>query len=86
MNGLRSLTVKLCRAKGGGLTGNGCVGQTCSPGISVLGTGFSVMGQSGSPVTRLKTQRNPSLLATATASTFLPSCSTVRSFGADVLS
>ena len=34
--GLRSSTVNFCRANGGGLVGNGCVGQVCSPGMSVL--------------------------------------------------
>src|SRR5882672_12288653 len=47
--GFRSSTVNFCRAKGGGLVGNGCVGQTCSPGTSVLvGTGRSSIGQTGS--------------------------------------
>ena len=54
-HGFTSSTVKSIFANGGGAVGNGCVGHACSPGTSLLGTGFSSIGQSGSPVTRLKT-------------------------------
>src|SRR5215471_5104508 len=53
--GLISSAVNFWTEKGGGLTGNGCVGQACSPGISLLGTGRSSMGQRGAPVERLNT-------------------------------
>src|SRR4029077_4175603 len=36
--GLTSLSVRACRANGGGLVGNGCVGHACSPGTSDFGT------------------------------------------------
>ena len=52
---LISFSFSDCFAKGGGLVGNGCVGQPCSPGTSLAGTGRSSIGQIGSPVTRLKT-------------------------------
>src|SRR5947209_6724604 len=57
--GLISFSVKDCRANGGGALGKGCVGDVCSPGTSLCGTGFSCIGHSGSPVTRSKTNRNP---------------------------
>ena len=44
-----------CRSNGGGLVGNGWVGERVSPGTSLAGTGRSSMGQTGSPVTRSKT-------------------------------
>ena len=50
-----SSMVKVWRPKGGTTVGNGCVGQDCSPGMSVCGTGRSSIGQMGAPVTRLKT-------------------------------
>src|SRR6202043_2042005 len=43
--GLMSLSVKVSRAKGGGLVGKGCVGELNSPGTSDLGTGRSSIGQ-----------------------------------------
>ena len=43
-------------SKGGGFVGNGCVGESTSPGRSVsVSTARSSMGQTGSPVTRSKT-------------------------------
>ena len=53
--------------------GNGCVGQACSPGTSLFGTGRSSMGHTGSPVTRSNTNTKPCLVACATASIVLPS-------------
>ena len=42
-------------AEGRRVVGNGCVGQDCSPGMSLFGTGRSSIGQIGTPVTRSKT-------------------------------
>ena len=50
-----SSAVKVWRANGGATVGKGCVGQDCSPGTSLFGTGRSSIGQIGSPVTRLNT-------------------------------
>ena len=50
-----SSTVNACLLNGGGAVGNGCVGQDCSPGMSLFGTGRSSIGQIGSPVTRSNT-------------------------------
>jgi hypothetical protein len=54
-HGLTSSTENDCRPNGAGFVGKGCVGQDCSPGTSLAGTGRSSIGQSGSPVTRLNT-------------------------------
>ena len=40
----------------------GCVGQLCSPGISVCGTGRSSTGKRGAPVRRLSTKTCPILV------------------------
>src|SRR5262249_13486100 len=80
----RSFSVKLCRAKGGGKVGKGCVGEVHSPGTSDLGTGRSSIGHTGLPDTRSNTYRKPFLEASATTSTALPSCFTVASCGAAV--
>src|SRR4051794_6480074 len=61
-----SLTVIPCRLNGGTTVGKGCVGDVTSPGTSDCGTGRSSMGQSGLPVTRSNTNRNPVLDASAT--------------------
>src|SRR5580704_18871143 len=82
MYGLMSFSVNDCLANGGGLVGNGCVGQASSPGTSDFGTVRSSTGQRGSPVRRLKTKRNPCLVGCATASTVFPSCFTVNNLGA----
>ena len=52
----------------------GCVGQgqACSPGIWLLGTGRSSIGQSGLPVTRSNTYRKPCLDDSATTSNSFP--------------
>ena len=42
-----------------GLVGNGCVGDSFSPGRSDCATGRSTIGQTGSPVTRLKVYAKP---------------------------
>ena len=39
---------------GAGFVGCGCVSASFSPGTFDFGTGFSSMGQMGSPVARLK--------------------------------
>ena len=59
ISGVRSFassSVTPCRAKAGGLVGNGCVGYSTSPGTSVaVSTARSSMGHTGSPVTRSNT-------------------------------
>ena len=57
---------------GSGLTGNGCVGDACSPGTSLFGTGRSSMSKIGLPVTRLSVNINPVLLTMMTAGTVCP--------------
>src|SRR5215218_2542879 len=79
--GLMSSLVNICFEKGGGAVGNGCVGQLCSPGISLLGTGRSSIGQIGAPVTRSNTNRKPILPASATTSIVFPSFLIVVSCG-----
>ena len=70
-------------SNGAGRVGKGWAGQTASPGMSVsVGTGRSSMGQTGSPVTRSKTYRNPCLLTCANALTGRPSTSMSTRFGA----
>ena len=54
------------------MVGNGCVGDACSPGTLDAGTGRSTIGQTGSPVTRLSTYRNPFLFGCITALIFFP--------------
>src|SRR6266849_9484437 len=70
--GLMSSAVNVCREKGGGFVGYGCVGHDCSPDTSLLGTGRSSIGQIGAPVTRSNPYRKPVLPAMATTSTSLP--------------
>ena len=53
--GLMSSTVNVCLMYAAGLVGTGCVGQLCSPSMSLFGTGRSSIGQIGSPVTRSNT-------------------------------
>src|ERR1700694_5550546 len=55
------------RSYGGGLVGNGCVGEYHSPGTSPFSTGRSSMGHTGWPVTRSKTYRYARLVGCATA-------------------
>ena len=55
MNGFTSSGVNAWRANGGGLVGNGCVGDDTSPGTSLFGTARSSIGQSGFPVSRSNT-------------------------------
>ena len=43
------------RENGAGRVGKGCVGDDCSPGTSLCGTGRSSIGQIGLPVTRSNT-------------------------------
>src|SRR5678815_2347240 len=60
--GLTSFSVNDCRANGFGKVGNGCVFDECSPGTSDCGTSCSSTGQSGMPVVRSNTNRNPCLV------------------------
>ena len=56
MCGFRSSAVNFWRENGGGAVGNGCVGDSISPGTVVFcGTGRSSIGQIGCPVTRSNT-------------------------------
>src|SRR5262245_37692790 len=64
--------VMLIGAIGGGFTGKGCVGQDCSPGISLCGTCRSSIPNIGSPVTRLKIKIRPILVTCAMAGIFRP--------------
>ena len=81
-NGVMSADVISCLANGGTTVGNGCVGHASSPGKSLGGTGRSSIGQSGSPVTRLNTNRKPCFDANATASIDFPPWFTVINCGA----
>ena len=61
------------RAIGGGLIGNGCVGQYSSPGRGLSDmTGRSSTPNTGVPVTRSKTNRRPCFVYTATAGIVRP--------------
>ena len=64
---IRSSTVTPCRSNGGGLVGNGCVGDVCSPGVFDCGTGRSSIGHTGCPVTRSKTNANACFVSWTTA-------------------
>src|SRR4051794_15898742 len=55
------------RSYAGGLVGNGCVGAYHSPGTSPFGTGRSSIGQTGSPVSRLKTYNHACFVGCASA-------------------
>ena len=55
LKGLMSSSVKVSLLNGGTTVGNGCVGQLFSPGMPLIGTGRSSIGQIGSPVTRSNT-------------------------------
>ena len=55
-----------------GFTGNGCVGDVCSPGTSLFGTGRSTTSKIGLPVTRLSVNSRPALLTTMSAGTVVP--------------
>ena len=56
-----------CRSNGAGRVGKGCVGEVHSPGTVDFGTGRSSIGQTGSPVTRSKTNANACLVTCTTA-------------------
>jgi hypothetical protein len=70
----------------GGSALNGCVGDTCSPGTVLAGTGRSVTGNSGSPVSRCSTNSCPVLVAWITAGTSRPPRRMLTSAGGDALS
>ena len=70
------------RASGPGLIGNGCVGHVASPGTVLWGTGRSSSPKTGSPVTRLKTNKRPIFVMTATAGIVAPFRLTSISVGA----
>ena len=52
--------------------GIGCVRDVRSPGTSLCGTGFSMIGHTGFPVTRSKTKMKPCLVGATTASMAVP--------------
>ena len=57
ISGVRAVTssrVMVCFASGAGSVGTGCVGEVISPGTVLVGTLISLIGNSGSPVTRSK--------------------------------
>ena len=72
-----------CSLNGGGVAGNGCVGQASSPATSLGGTGRSSIGHTGTPVTRSKTKANPCLVSCTTASMRLPPTVIVTRFGGE---
>src|SRR5574342_697966 len=51
---VNSSGLMLCLANGGGLSGCGCVGHACAPGVSLAGTSRSSISNSGLPGTRSK--------------------------------
>lgn len=63
----QSLTGEWC-----GLSCKGLVGEACSPGTSLVGTGRSSIGNNGLPVTRSNTNIMPCFEPCATASIILP--------------
>src|SRR5699024_10034605 len=70
-----------CRTKGSGFDGIGCVGHASSDAILEEGKGFSSIGKSDLPVSRLNTKVNTVFATWAPASIFLPSCLTVTKLG-----
>ena len=78
---MRSLSLTCCRAKAAGKLGIGCVGEARSPGTSLAGTGRSVMGQIGLPVTRSNTYSHAVLDGTTTTSRGRPFHCIVASTG-----
>src|SRR5262245_3245277 len=64
---IKSSIVRPVPSYGLGLVGNGCVGEYHSPGVSPFGTGFSSIGQIGSPVSRLKTYSTACFVGCASA-------------------
>ena len=83
---MRSSTATPCRSYAGGLVGKGCVGAVRSPGMLDVGTGFSMNGHTGFPVTRSNTYVNDYLVSCTTASIFFPSTVMSVRIGAVVLS
>src|SRR5665213_245569 len=77
-----SSALKLLRASGGGFTGMGCVGELCSSGTSLFGTGRSSTPNTGLPVTRSRMYMYPDLVVCARIGTFLPFTVTSISSGA----
>src|SRR5690348_2314347 len=69
---IKSSSPMPCRSNAGGLAGNGCVGEYHSPGTSPFATGFSSIGQIGTPVSRFSTYINACLVGCATAFTVRP--------------
>jgi hypothetical protein len=64
--------LKLTRAMGGGLAGIGWVGELCSPGAWLGGTGRSSTPNTGSPVTRSSRYMYPLLVTWASIGTAFP--------------
>ena len=83
MKSARSSIATPWLSNGAGRVGNGWVGQGTSPAMSVsVGTGRSSIGQTGSPVTRSKTNVNPCFVICATALIGRPSTVMSIRFGA----
>ena len=66
---------------GRGSVGKGWVGHASSPGTSLAGTRRSSTGKSGSPVSRLRRNRNPILVGCASAGISRPPRCIVKSTG-----
>ena len=62
--------VNVVGTSGSGLTGNGCVGDSHSPGKPPCGTGRSTIGNNGLPLVRSKTNTKPCLVFCTTAGIF----------------
>src|SRR6185436_12287647 len=68
--GVKSITSSMrkpCRSKGGGLVGNGCVGEYHSVGTAPTSTGRSSIGHTGWPVCWSNTYTKPCLVGCAIA-------------------
>ena len=68
-------------SSGAGFVGKGCVGESLSPGTNDCVTGRSSIGQTGSPVTRLKVKVIPCLVVWMTIGTSFPSTVTSARIG-----
>src|SRR5688500_13306628 len=83
---IRSLSATCVREYAGGLLGKGCVFAVFSCAIVDCGTGFSSIGQIGTPVMRSNTYSHPCFEGTATTLRGLPSIVTSINSGADDMS
>src|SRR5260221_311840 len=64
---VNSCCVLLTRGRGGGFSGNGCVGDDSSPSTSLFGTGRSSTPNTGLPVMRSRMNSRPIFVICATA-------------------